>query len=272
MVNFNEMFANLGVEVTEPTAHLESTSWLLYGGMGCGKSSVAATASKVEELQDVLFLDLENGSLPVSEWGDPDHVTILNIKSWDDMSKVFKWIVGWESEHTNKKGEVEPFPFKTIVIDTIDKMQDYIYAKWEKGGDGFDAWRQVYEQAMRIVDTLHHDSGLTVIAITHADRQANDLTGEDFIRPSFEGKKSDRKMAQVFDFVAYMEWREHPETEKLYPVMVTRTADDIEAKRRINDFPDVLWNPSFARIMELLHEAVDKKYQEEEQQKENNNA
>ena len=253
MPDFNDVFASMGLEVTNPEDHLEGTSWLLYGTPGSAKTSVAASAARVPELQDVLYLDFENGTLPVLEWGDTEHTTIINIKSWDDMAKIFDWINNYDDSKT-------PFPYKTVVIDTIDRMQDFIYAKWEKAGsDGFTAWRQVFDKAMDVVSTLHHDTNLTVIAVTHADRQTLELTGESFIRPSFEGQKSDRKLASVFDFVAYLTWEmltNKDGDDVLVPVMTTRTVDDVECKRRLNNFPNQLANPSFPRIMELITEAT----------------
>ena len=250
MPDFNEVFNKMGIEVIDTAVDDPSSSWLLYGLPGSAKSSLAMTATKVPELQDVLYLDLENGArLPLRDWGNKEHCTLLNIKSWGDMAAVFKWI---------KDTPDSEFPYKTIVIDTIDKLQDYIYAHWSKATpDGFEVWRQVFDRAMDIVDTLHHDTGLTVIAITHAYRQVAEVSGESFIQPYFEGKKSDKKMASVFDFLGYMTWVDNPDpkADGPVPVLITRTTDAIQSKRRVKDFPNALGNPTFEKIMPYLKSA-----------------
>ena len=112
MSTFTDLFKKSGLREVQPE-DLSTFSLLLFGLAGTGKSSLAATASKCEDLAPVLYIDFENGTMPLGQWGDLDNLTIVHCDSWNDGVKLFENVI----KPSIDKGE---FPFKTVVIDTLD--------------------------------------------------------------------------------------------------------------------------------------------------------
>lgn len=248
MPNFNTLLEEQGLSVSEP-ADLKTFSLLLHGLAGSGKSSLAATASKVDELSPVLYIDFESGTMPLAEWGDLDNIKIVHVSSWPDMLRLYKNVL----TPLIRKDE---FPFKTIVFDTLDKMQELVVDHFGKiSADGYAKWAAAYDAPLELLSTFLYAPGVNVIAITHTAREVNDVTGETLIAPDFEGKKSGRKFPSLFDFVGYMHWVE-TEDDKLVPVLTTQDQDTV-AKKRVKDFPANLGNPSMEKIFGYISDAVD---------------
>lgn len=250
MPDFNTMLADIGLSEVEP-AQLTTFSMLLHGMAGTGKTSLAATASKVEALSPVLIVDTENGTLPVAEWGDLNNATIVRINSWEEMQKLYGLF--------EKQLSTGDFPFKTVVFDTIDRLQELIvqYGARAYPNDGFKKWEMAYSALNHVLTTLLDAPTVNVIAITHTAREANQVTGEVLVSPDFEGQKSSKKLPSMFDFVGYMSWQEDPEDEdEVIPVLTTRDRG-VVSKARIRDFPPDIGNPSMEKVYTYIRQAVD---------------
>ena len=63
-MDFNAMLEKSGLGTTQPE-DLKTFKMLLHGLSGTGKTSLAGTASKVEDLCPILFVDTEGGTMPL---------------------------------------------------------------------------------------------------------------------------------------------------------------------------------------------------------------
>lgn len=248
MPDFNQLFANAGVRVVKPET-MTDFSLLLFGMAGSGKSSLAATASKVPDLSPVLYIDFEGGTLPLVEHGDTSKITIVHCDDWSDFENVSKKVI---LPALRKK----EFPFKTVVIDTVDLMQELIVRHYGEanGGDGYAKWAAAYEQPVSILSKLFNYPGLSVIAITHATREQDQVTGAALISPTFEGRKSLTRLPSLFDFVGYLAWTE-VEKGKNVPVLYLQQPG-IVTKKKLASIPSAIGNPDLGKLYRFIADAV----------------
>lgn len=248
MPDFNQLFANAGVRVVKPET-MTDFSLLLFGMAGSGKSSLAATASKVPDLSPVLYIDFEGGTLPLVEHGDTSKITIVHCDDWTDFENVSKKVI---LPALRKK----EFPFKTIVIDTVDLMQELIVRHYGEanGGDGYAKWAAAYEQPVSILSRMFNYPSLSVVAITHATREQDQVTGATLISPTFEGRKSLTRLPSLFDFVGYLAWTE-VEKGKTVPVLYLQQPG-IVTKKKLASIPAAIGNPDLGKLYSFIRDAV----------------
>lgn len=254
MSTFDDLFKKSGLREVQPE-DLSTFSLLLFGLAGTGKSSLAATASKCEDLSPVLYIDFENGTMPLGQWGDLDKTTIVHCDSWNDCVKLFENVI----KPSIDKGE---FPFKTVVIDTLDQLQELVVNHFQtiNPKDTFAAWAAAYEAPRSIIKALSDAKGVSLIAITHAERETNEVTGATLVSPSFEGKKSIRKLPSLFDFVGYMSWvdtQDEKGNDVLVPALFTQEKSTL-TKQRITGFPEAIGNPTMSKFYGFIKQALNK--------------
>lgn len=99
-----------------PGAHLSSpdqvaahATLLFYGPAGCGKSTLAASASVVQDLKPVLALDFE-GSMAVAK-GVYDDVDVVRLSDWNTSKQVLDQVIN------QKHG------YRTVILDPINALQ-----------------------------------------------------------------------------------------------------------------------------------------------------
>lgn len=241
---FDKMLAAAGFKAEDPQ-ELRDISLLLYGGAGTAKTSLAATASKVEEMSPVLYLDFERGTLPLRDWGDLDNLTIVHLDTWAETNKFIYQVV----RPTMQAGS---FPYRTVVLDTVDALQELIVreAKTANPGNNYVPWTDAYDNVVTLVDAFRRVDGVNLIVITHVDRMVNSVTGETQVGPAFKGNQSGKHMPSKFDFVVYMRTKQ----EEGRPVMgATFFMPGAITKRRTRSFPDHLINPTMSQIWSLAH-------------------
>lgn len=249
-MDFNQILANAGMKPTEP-ADLSTFSMLLHSVAGCGKTSLAATASKVKDLSPVLYIDTENGTMPLLEWGDMDNITIYRVSDWPQMQTMY------EAMGTSLRQGT--FPYKTVVIDTIDRLQEYAVSFGEKTNprDGFFKWNLAFNGMNTILSTLFNAPEVNVIAITHSSRETNQVTGEVMVGPSFEGRKSGEKLPSLFDFVGQLSWIEDPDDEDKLITILTTQEPGLVSKKRIRSFPQIIANPTMEKVYSYIRAVSD---------------
>lgn len=241
---FDKMLAAAGFTAEDPQ-ELKDISLLLFGGAGTAKTSLAATASKVEEMSPVLYLDFERGTLPLRDWGDLDNLTIVHLDTWAETNKFIYQVV-------RPAMQAGSFPYRTVVLDTVDALQELIVneSKAANPGNNYVPWTDAYDNVVTLVDAFRRVDGVNLIVITHVDRMTNSVTGETQVGPAFKGNQSGKHMPSKFDFVAYMQAGQ----DNGKPIMrASFFLPGAITKRRTRSFPDHLINPTMSQIWSLAH-------------------
>lgn len=86
-MTFEDTLARLGMTVVNPGQN-NHFNMLIHGVSGVGKTSLAATASQVDDMSPVLYVDFESGTLPVRDWGNPQNITVVHCDKWVDCANL----------------------------------------------------------------------------------------------------------------------------------------------------------------------------------------
>lgn len=235
--NFNSMFDDIALDPSGEEA--QSLSVLLFGLAGSGKSSLAASASKVEAMSPVLFIDAErNGADPIRRHGDTDNLTYVRIGDYETFTSVKARLLS-----AVKNGKM---PYKTVVIDTVDKLQEFVVDHWaiSAPGDGFVRWKAAYDEVVTNFFWVLHSSGLNVILTAHANVDVDPL-GEYRISPTFEGKKTAARLPSMVNLVGYMSHMEH--NGSVIRLLQCEAPDGLLVKKPFG-VPPKMANPTFQKI------------------------
>lgn len=247
-MNFNELFEDLkGVRVVDPALETRRGKILVYGPAGSGKTVFAASASHVEDLSPVLYIDNEAGTAPLKQHANMDNVVVLNPSDFLGMVEL--------RQRLKKLADSEEgFPFKTVVFDTIDNFQEQVVKHWKNSGrTGFEMWAAAYD----ILDDLFQelvDLGCLVILLTHESKETYGAESDLLIAPNFEGKKTLTKLPSKVDAVWRLSKMEHPDDEDaILRVLTTDSVDGILTKSRY-PLPAMLGEPSMSKVWEYMVE------------------
>ena len=237
MPDFNAMFKDLAVD--PDSAESRHLSVLLFGLAGSGKSSLAASASQVAEMSPVLFLDTErNGMDPVRRHGDTDKITVVPVTDYKTLQDVTKRL-------TKSPGDL---PFKTVIIDTVDQLQEIIVKHWTTmaPNDGYAKWAAAYDELLNLFWPLH-SAGINVIMTTHATI-SQDPVGEMLVAPSFAGKQSLTKLPSKVNLVGYMSKVDHD--GKVIRVLQCEAPEGLIVKKPLG-VPPKMGQPTFQKIWDF---------------------
>lgn len=235
--DFNAMFEDMAVDPADEQSN--SLSVLLFGLAGSGKSSLAASASKVEAMSPVLFLDTErNGADPVRRHGDDENLTLVPVTTYEAFTKVKQRLLPAAEKGT--------LPYRTVVIDTVDQLQEFVVEHWTKAApnDGFLRWKAAYDEVVTDFFWALHAAGVNVILTTHANVNIDPL-GETLIAPTFEGKKTLARLPSKVNLVGYMSHLEHD--GKVIRVLQSEAPEGMIAKKPLG-VPPKMGNPTFQKI------------------------
>ena len=107
-------------------------------------------------------------------------------------------------------GGAKDKPFKTVVIDTVDRLQELIKLHFAAVNprDSFAMWAAAYDKVLDLVNTVAFDMGLNIICVTHESREIVETERLSQIGPDFEGKKSFKKLPSIFDLIGRMTWED----------------------------------------------------------------
>ena len=250
MGKFDSFLTGLNIEVSDPRKDVPKLKILLYGPSGTGKTSLASTASTVEELSPVLYVDLERGTAPAAKYGSLGNMLIIQPATYKEFADLLV-----------KISDAEDKPFNTVVIDTVDRLQELIKLHFAAANprDSFAMWAAAYDKVLDLVNTIAFDLGLNILCITHESREVLETERLSQIAPDFEGKKSFKKLPSIFDIIGRMTWEDVGENgeEQLITVLTVKSTSSILTKTRFDNMPPMIGNPSFDKIMKWVHEHYD---------------
>lgn len=255
MGKFDSFLTGLNIEVSDPRKDVPKLKILLYGPSGTGKTSLASTASTVEELSPVLYVDLERGTAPAAKYGSLDNMLIIQPATYKEFADLLV-----------KISQTKDAPFKTVVIDTVDRLQELIKVHFTTVNpkDPFAMWAATYDKVLDLVNKIAFDLSLNIICITHESREVTETERLSLIGPAFEGKQSFKKLPSIFDLIGRMTWEDVGEDgdEQLITVLTVKSSSNILTKTRFDNMPPMIGNPTMSKIMSWVHEHYDMKAKE----------
>ena len=125
---------------------------LLHGQGGVGKTFVAASASNVDGLYPMLFIDTEGSTQGTLNGFDLSRIDIVRPQETHSGNEYTMVVSLLENLLT------KTHKYKTVVIDTADVLQDWSLAAGKKQGDGFAHWNFTHSELT--APPTKHDRGL----------------------------------------------------------------------------------------------------------------
>lgn len=227
---------------------------LLYGDAGSGKTTLAASAHLIPEMQPVLYATAEGGLITLKK---PEHEGV-----YDDMDVYELTDQTQDSNAVLAKVEalydyVQKHKYRTVVIDTLSEIQRYglMFVSKNKGD-----WKGIYRNPQQITlpqygmnkmqtDTLiraFRDLPMHVIMTSHAKRAHLDTDGHDYVVPNLTGQQWIDTLA-TFDIVWFLSTRAafanlneiSPEEGGVAYRILTKSWDNVKAKDRLFTLPAI---------------------------------
>ena len=174
---------------------------LLYGDSGTGKTWTASTAP------NPVFLLTEPNGLPTIRVSSPDAVVIQADEGHGGMDTVRSFL------RAAKDGTLQSETGgQTVVLDSLNELQrmlrDEIMASkvaTTKGEVKFTLkdWGTLTDR-MRGLVRAFRDLPMHIVAITHADSQVDEASGERHVQPQFQGRALPNEIAGYFSAVGLM--------------------------------------------------------------------
>lgn len=247
--DFGRYFDSLGLSDATEACGMKA---LIYGASGEGKSTFAAHATLDDDLSPVLFLDTEGGSRqPLKDWGDPSRGYVLPVPDWATFAKAWSKI--------RKDLAAGTFVFRTVVIDTLDVLQEHVRDEGLKeGANKFDVYARVYDRIAAVIKGMSAHPDINFVCITHAALIEDEVTGATRVGPSFEGSKSAGRIPARFDLVGRLGSEPDPDHKgERRTVLVTR-ADNAVAKKNARHLPDKFVNPTIGSVVRAVRSVASK--------------
>jgi len=115
---------------------------LIYGTYGCGKTRFTSTAQDVPRMQNLLFLNVESGSMTISNRQDIDQISITDFRTFARVYEFLKLHCRFRDEGSEESMQElrkleaslkglsmedidQPTLYRTVVIDSLTEVQKY---------------------------------------------------------------------------------------------------------------------------------------------------
>ncbi|MBU5669620.1 AAA family ATPase [Peptoniphilus sp. MSJ-1] len=229
----------LNLQKRKPIVDLNQYNFTLYGSPGIGKSSVASYL-----FDDPLFLAWEQGQNALE-------VYVQDMFTWKDFLLFVK-----EIKKINKEGK--QYPFKSIVVDTVDimrtKCEEYVCMAngWDSPADGAygAGWAAITREFEKRISEIEA-CGLRFHYIAHDKVQTIDRKDVKYDKITLQlGSTAVNQVIKKVDFILYFDKEFEKDSEgNVTAKRVIRFdgGENYEAKARINGFPQFIYAGNTAK-------------------------
>ena len=233
-----------GLPISPVVEDTKYFNMLVYGASGVGKTVLAGSSVEVPELNPVIFLDIEGGTLSLRD--RYPNVRKVRIASWDDLVEAYVAL---------REGKIE---CGTLVLDSLTELQNFgmeeimsraVMKAQEEGEERDPDLPGIGEhgkstERMRKIIRRFRDLPMNTI-FTSLDRTDVDKKGRKSIKPLLSPKLADQ-VAGFLDVVVYMYKVE--DDGQIKRVICTMATDEVTAKDRTDRLPPVMEDPTMSAI------------------------
>lgn len=235
----------LGVE--PPSESIKWVNMLIYGDPGAGKTFFGGSAEDHKETSPLLVFDVEGGVMTLRHRSSVDVIQIRSMKALqDNINAIAKQPdMYYKTLFVDSGTELQKLDMRTVMLEQHQKKPEttdiYVPSQREWGKSG--------ERVRMIVRALR-DLECNVIMSALGAVDQDDRTGRRLIHPSFPGKLKS-ELAGFFDIVGHLKAvAEGGEIKRTIQFVKT---ENLIAKDRSGALPNLMENPSFPEIWELIH-------------------
>ena len=215
---------------------------LIYGVSGSGKTTLCGTAQDTKHGRDVLYVDLEGGTMSI---GDRPDIAVFKPTNWNDIRNVYE-ALSTDPDHT----------FKTVVIDSLTEAQTIALraVAGQKDLITQQDWGKTNDRVLgmvRMFRALTHTKGINTI-FTALERESKDeTTGAIRIGPDLTPGSS-RNVVAAMDSGGYLTWA--PKTGKRILNLAgdSRFVAKVRQPPTMRVVPNQMENPSLADLIDAL--------------------
>jgi phage nucleotide-binding protein len=239
-----------GLSITKVEERSPYLNILIYGDSGTGKTTVAGSASEVEEMFPVLVVDIEGGTESLRN--SYPNVDVVRVRTWREMQALYD--VLHSGDHK----------YKTVVLDSLTEiqkfsmyqiMEDVIIKDPSRDPDipAMRDWGKNIEQVRRFVRGFR-DLEMNTIFTALVRTEKNQRTGVETKLPSLSGKLAG-EVAAFLDIVVYYYTKEVIEDDELTTkrLMLTQKTEEVTAKDRSGNLPMIVEEPTMRLLFDLMY-------------------
>lgn len=222
-------------------------NFLVYGDSGTGKTRLAGSAIEVADLNPILLLDVEGGTLTLRS--TYPGIDTIRIDSWAKLQRVYDIL---------KLGQ---HGYKTIIVDSLTEVQklgmdhtmDTRHGDDELAVPEIKEWNINIEQTRKFVRLCRDLENVNTIFTALVRVDTDKRSGLARKKPMLSGKVAD-EVAGFLDIVTYL-YVEEVNGESIR-ILLTGTRPGTVAKDRSNALPLQIANPTMSTIYQLINGKV----------------
>jgi phage nucleotide-binding protein len=217
---------------------------LVYGAIGTGKTTLTASAQDSQWGRDVLFIDLEGGTMSISDRKD---IAVYRPMAWEDLIRVYKEIKN-----------ATPSPFQTIVVDSLSEVQK-LAVKYIIGNKPVDQisqpdWGKANNNLLEMVRAfreLAHTKQINTIFTALERDTVNGQTGA--IKTGIDlTPQSAKDVGAAMDMVGYLTWNPKSGKRILHLQGDGKFVAKVRQPKTGKLLPNAMENPSLGALLDAL--------------------